>query len=69
MPAFAHAACCYSGERAAGYQEIIKADQKRPDARRPKFRRMRRTIKYAAMRRKEGNDADGRFSSADQDKK
>jgi hypothetical protein len=48
----------------AGFQDIVKADQERPDARRPKFRRMRRTIQYAAVRRNEGNAADGRFSSA-----
>jgi hypothetical protein len=45
---------------------IVRADQKRPEARHPKFRRMKRTIiRHAAIKRKEGNAADARFSSAD----
>jgi hypothetical protein len=43
---------------------IVPADQKRPDARHPKFREVRRTEQYAATPRNEGNAADGRFSSA-----
>jgi hypothetical protein len=35
--------------------------QKCPDARRPQFRGVRRTLKYAATTRDKGNAADGRF--------
>jgi len=42
----------------------MQADQKRPDARHLKLREVRRTEKYAATTRSEGNAADGRFSSA-----
>jgi hypothetical protein len=41
-----------------------RADQKRPDARHPTFRGVRRTYQYAATTRNKGNAADGRFSSA-----
>jgi len=44
--------------------QILKAEQKCPDARHLKFGGMRRTWKYAAMTRNEGNVADGHFSSA-----
>jgi hypothetical protein len=41
-----------------------QAAQKRPDARHPKSRGMRRTFQYVAVTRDEGNAADGRFSAA-----
>jgi hypothetical protein len=41
-----------------------EADGKCPDARLPKFRGMRRTQKYAAVTRNEGNAANGRFPTA-----
>jgi hypothetical protein len=47
--------------RKTGFSE---ADGKCPDARLPKSRGMRRTEKYAAVTRDEGNAADGRFPTA-----
>jgi hypothetical protein len=41
-----------------------EADGKCPDARLPKSRGMKRTYKYAAVTRDEGNAADGRFPTA-----
>jgi hypothetical protein len=43
---------------------VLQAVVKCPDARHPKFQGMRRTEKYAAMTRNEGNAADGLFSTA-----
>jgi hypothetical protein len=44
--------------------DFWEADGKCPDARLPKSRGMRRTEKYAAVTRDEGNAADGRFPTA-----
>jgi len=43
---------------------FFQADQKCPDARRPKSWGVRRTWMYAATTKDEGNAADGRFSTA-----
>jgi len=51
-----------TGEKAK--KRTGEADQKRIDARRPKFRGTKRTQKYAAVTRNEANAADGLFSSA-----
>ena len=46
------------------FKEMLRqVDQKRPDARHPKFRGVRRTVQYVAATKNEGNAADGRFSS------
>jgi len=43
---------------------FCEADGKCPNARLPKSRGMRRTCRYVAMTRDEGNAADGRFPTA-----
>ena len=47
-----------------GKTDFLEADGKCPYARLPKSRGMRRTEKYAAVTRDEGNAADGRFPTA-----
>jgi hypothetical protein len=62
-PTFHYSIVPYFQVEAEMQISFLQVAQKGPDTRLPKFRGMRRTGKYVAMTRDEGNAVDGLFSA------